>query len=118
MVRSPKLVVGTFLGSISAMYIGTHAALFAMRKKDNRMNTIIGACDSGAYFSNGRLRAALQGCVTFAAVMVFLVVAMLAPKEQQMVEETDRVVILEELTIGLKHSVRLFRHPRSRPLHA
>ncbi len=86
---------GRSWGSISAIYSGLHAASYAIRKKDDRMNTIIGACGSGAYFSNGGPRGALQGCVTFAA-MSFLIEAMIAPKEQEVVEETDPAVILKK----------------------
>lgn len=83
-------------GGISATYAGLQAASYAIRKKEDRVNSIVGACGSGAVFSaNGGPRAALQGCVSFAAIS-FLIEAMLMPKEEQMVEETDPAVILKK----------------------
>ena len=65
-------------------------AIFAIRKKDDRLNTISGAYGSGAFFSSGGHRTPLLECVTFvSSAMSFLIEAMLAPEEEEVVEETD-----------------------------
>ncbi len=59
------------------------------------MNMIIEAYGFDAYSSNGGSCAALKGCVTVAA-MLFLIKAILAPNEQEVVEEADPAVILKK----------------------
>lgn len=64
---------GKSWAAISAVYAGLQTASKVIRRKDDRYNSIVGACGSGAAFSakNGTVAAA-QGCVTFAALSYFL----------------------------------------------
>lgn len=73
---------GRSWGAISAVYAGVQAASLAIRRKDDRINSVVGACGSGATFSAAQgPRAALQGCVSFAAIS-YLIEALTTPKEE------------------------------------
>lgn len=74
-------------GFISGTYAGLQMSARAIRGVDDRFNAVIGACGSGAAFSskNGP-RAALQGCVSFAAFS-FLIDVMTTPKEAEVGKE-------------------------------
>lgn len=74
---------GRSWGAISAVYAGVQAASLAIRKKDDRFNSVVGACGSGATFSAPQgPRAALQGCVSFAAIS-YLIEVVTTPKEEE-----------------------------------
>ncbi|KAI0566989.1 Tim17-domain containing protein [Gracilaria domingensis] len=67
--------------AISAVYAGLQTASKVIRNKDDRYNSVIGACGSGAtFYVRSGPRAAAQGCVTFAALS-YLIDALVVPKE-------------------------------------
>lgn len=72
---------GRSWGGISAIYAGLQTASKVVRDKDDRFNSVVGACGSGAVFSmkNGP-RGAAQGCVSFAALS-YLIDVLASPKD-------------------------------------
>ena len=68
-------------GGISAVYAGLQMASRVIRNKDDRINSVVGACGAGATFTaKSGPTAALQGCVSFAALS-YLLDAIITPKE-------------------------------------
>lgn len=73
---------GRSWGAISGMYAGLQTASRVIRNRDDRWNSVVGACGSGAAFTaKGGPRAAFQGCVSFAALS-YLIDAFTTPKEE------------------------------------
>lgn len=84
---------GRSWASISATYAGLQAASLAIRRKDDRVNNVVGACGSGAAFAaHGGPAAALQGCVSFAAIS-YLIEAMTTPKEEAAQPPNDAAIL-------------------------
>lgn len=64
---------GRSWGGISGVYAGLQTASKVIRNKEDRLNSVVGACGSGAAFSmKSGPRAAAQGCVSFAALSYFI----------------------------------------------
>eukprot|EP00177_Eucheuma_denticulatum_P008384 GFKZ01015252.1.p1 GENE.GFKZ01015252.1~~GFKZ01015252.1.p1 ORF type:complete len:191 (-),score=23.67 GFKZ01015252.1:962-1513(-) len=60
---------GRSWGAISGVYAGLQTFAKVVRNREDRYNAVIGACGSGAAFTaKGGARAAVQGCVSFAAL--------------------------------------------------
>ncbi|PXF42652.1 Mitochondrial import inner membrane translocase subunit TIM22-2 [Gracilariopsis chorda] len=68
-------------GAISAVYAALQTASKVIRNRDDRFNSVIGACGSGAtFYLRSGPRAAAQGCVTFAALS-YVIDALVVPKD-------------------------------------
>lgn len=66
---------------ISAVYAGLQTASKVIRNREDRFNSVVGACGSGAAFSaKGGPRAAAQGCVSFAALS-YIIDMLTGPKQ-------------------------------------
>lgn len=60
---------GRSWGAISGVYAGVQTAAKVLRNREDKFNSVIGACGSGAAFTaKSGPRAAAQGCVSFAAL--------------------------------------------------
>lgn len=60
---------GRSWGAISGVYAGLQTASKVVRNREDRFNSVVGACGSGAAFTaKSGPRAAAQGCVSFAAL--------------------------------------------------
>lgn len=60
---------GRSWGAISGVYAGLQTAAKVVRNREDRFNAVVGACGSGAAFTaKAGPRAAMQGCVSFAAL--------------------------------------------------
>lgn len=60
---------GRSWGAISGVYAGLQTAAKVLRNREDRFNSVVGACGSGAAFTaKAGPRAALQGCASFAAL--------------------------------------------------
>eukprot|EP00871_Galdieria_phlegrea_P004944 jgi/Galph1/5450/GphlegSOOS_G4075.1 len=84
------VISGRTWGGISAVYACLQSASKVIRGRDDKYNNVVGACGSGAFFSwNGGLRAALQGCISF-ALFSYLIDMFLSPKESLEKRQFDR----------------------------